>query len=43
MLAIAVVSIGMGMLDAGVDNFGHIGGFIGGLISSALIYRSKKE
>ncbi|MDY4080411.1 MAG: rhomboid family intramembrane serine protease [Candidatus Metalachnospira sp.] len=43
MLAVAVVSIGMGMLDAGVDNFGHIGGFIGGLISSALIYRSKKE
>ena len=43
MLAVAVASIGMGMLDAGVDNFGHIGGFVGGLITSAFIYRSKKE
>lgn len=30
MLLLAVTSVGFGFLDMGVDNFAHIGGFIGG-------------
>ena len=43
LIIIAIMGIGMGMLDAGVDNFGHIGGFVGGLVISALVYGSKKS
>ncbi|WP_304509605.1 rhomboid family intramembrane serine protease [Anaerotignum sp.] len=32
MLLLAVTSIGFGFLDIGVDNFAHIGGFIGGIL-----------
>lgn len=38
MLLLAVTSIGFGFLDMGVDNFAHIGGFIGGILVF-LIYR----
>ena len=43
MLIIAVSSIGMGMMTANVDNFGHIGGFIGGIIIGYAACRLKKE
>ncbi len=43
MLVIAVAGIGMGFLETGIDNFGHIGGFIGGLISGTALCRPKKE
>ena len=32
MLLLAVTSIGFGFLDMGVDNFAHIGGFLGGCV-----------
>lgn len=32
MLLLAFTSIGFGFLDMGVDNFAHIGGFIGGIL-----------
>ena len=32
MLLLAFTSIGFGFLDMGVDNFAHIGGFIGGML-----------
>lgn len=42
-LIAAAVGIGMGFLETGVDNFGHIGGFIGGLLLGAAFCGSKKE
>lgn len=38
MLLLVVTSIGFGFLDMGIDNFAHIGGFIGGSLVF-LIYR----
>ncbi|MDD4843589.1 MAG: rhomboid family intramembrane serine protease [Anaerotignum sp.] len=38
MLLLAFTSIGFGFLDMGVDNFAHIGGFLGGILVF-LIYR----
>lgn len=38
MLLLIVTSIGFGFLDMGIDNFAHIGGFLGGVLVF-LIYR----
>lgn len=43
MLIMAAASIGMGFLDAGCDNFGHIGGFAAGLIAGAVLSGRRKE
>lgn len=40
---LVVVSIGMGLLEPQIDNFGHIGGLIGGFIMGILLYKDKKE
>ncbi len=42
-LAVVVMGIGMGMLDSAVDNYGHIGGLLSGIIIQYLIYRPKKN
>ncbi len=39
----AIIGIGSGMLMPNVDNIGHIGGFIGGLIISRLLLGDKNE
>lgn len=43
MAVLAVISIGMGFLNPQVDNFGHIGGLIGGFIMGMMLYRDKEE
>ena len=43
MIIVAVSNISIGMMTANVDNFGHIGGFLGGLITGYAIYRLRKE
>lgn len=40
---LTIVSIGMGLLEPQIDNFGHIGGLIGGFIMGILLYKDKKE
>jgi len=40
---LVVVSIGMGVLEPQIDNFGHIGGLIGGFVLGFLLYKDKKE
>lgn len=42
MLLLVVTSIGFGFLDMGIDNFAHIGGFIGGSLVF-LFYRKLEE
>lgn len=42
-LSIIILSIGIGFMDKGVNNFGHIGGLLGGVIVQALIFRPKKN
>ncbi|MDO4531267.1 MAG: rhomboid family intramembrane serine protease [Bacillota bacterium] len=39
MLLLAATAIGMGFLEPGVDNLGHIGGFLGGMGMFALLLR----
>ncbi len=39
MLLLAATAIGMGFLETGVDNMGHIGGFLGGMGMFALLLR----
>lgn len=41
MLLLALTAIGLGFLDTGVDNFAHIGGFLGGILCFALFIRKK--
>lgn len=43
MLLLAVTSIGFGFLDMGVDNFAHIGGFIGGILVFLLYQKLDKK
>lgn len=41
MLLLAATAIAFGFLEEGVDNFAHIGGFLGGLIVFSLLLRKK--
>ncbi len=41
MLLLSISALGMGMLDAGVDNFAHAGGFLAGLFIFCLFLRKK--
>ncbi len=41
MLLLAATAIAFGFLEEGVDNFAHIGGFLGGLIVFSLLLRRK--
>lgn len=43
MAVFAIIGIGSGMLMANVDNIGHIGGFIGGLIAGRLLLTGDKN
>lgn len=38
MLILVAINIMLGFVETGVDNMGHIGGFIGGIISSIVMY-----
>ncbi len=42
-LAVVIMCIGLGALEPGVDNYGHIGGVLSGIIIQYLIYRPKKN
>jgi len=41
MLLLAATAIGFGFLQEGVDNFAHIGGFLGGIAVFSLLLRKK--
>ena len=41
MLLLAATAIGIGFLQEGVDNFAHIGGFLGGIAVFSLLLRKK--
>ena len=41
MLLLAITAIGFGFLEEGVDNYAHIGGFLGGILCFALFMRKK--
>ncbi len=41
MLLLAITAICLGFLEEGVDNFAHIGGFLGGILCFALFMRKK--
>lgn len=41
MLLLAASAIGIGFLQEGVDNFAHIGGFLGGILVFSLLLRKK--
>lgn len=41
MLIIAILNIASGFMISEVDNFGHIGGFLAGLIVSKIVYKVK--
>ena len=41
MLLLALTAIGLGFLETGVDNFAHIGGFLGGILCFGVFIRKK--
>lgn len=41
MLLLALASMGFGFLDMGVDNFAHVGGFLGGIVVFLLFLRGQ--
>ncbi|WP_352399762.1 rhomboid family intramembrane serine protease [Anaerotignum sp.] len=43
MLLLAFTSIGFGFLDMGVDNFAHIGGFLGGIVVFLFYMRDERK
>ena len=41
---LAVISFGLGLVMPGVDNWGHLGGFVGGLLAAVVLeYEEKKR
>lgn len=43
MIIFAVLSLYGGFVSIGIDNTAHIGGFIGGFLLAAIVYRRRKE
>ena len=41
MVILAALSIYNGMVSVGVDNYAHVGGFVGGFVLCVLLYRKK--
>lgn len=42
-VSVIILNLFIGMTNSNIDNFGHIGGFIGGVIISLLLYKKDKR